>query len=221
MKSIKLTNIKVNQLAEIFQSLDVKIAYVNKKYEEVSVPAKCRDFLGDVIVSKKVKEPMEIYGFKYDYKEKPFDDCRFSLKFPDNYSKENFIKNLPYLHEKEVQAKVKKSVIISTQHDNTLVIEGSNYWVSSVWKVSLYTLYLKVMGYPSPDKLEQPESSYIKHLTPEIETKMLSKVKMKKEFYPQNTYHCHYDMGFVSVIKGKTSDVPETVMNHNLIFGAA
>lgn len=218
MKKINLVNIKVDSLSEIFQSMDVKIAYVNRKYEEVSVPAKCRDFLGDCIYSRKTKQSVGIYGFHYNYQDKPYDDCRFSLKFPDDASRANFVKNLSYLHEKEKQAGVRLSEIMETQHDNTVVIEGSNWWISTIWKVSLYTFYLKVMCYPSLANLKSPENSYITYLTPEKEAKMLSKVKTRKEFLPDSTGSAHNYMGFVSTIKNDYP--PVTAQNHNYVFGA-
>lgn len=217
MKKINLTKHSGLSLAEIFQSLDIKFAFVNKNYEEVSAPAKCRDFLGDCIYSRKTKQAVGIWGFKYNYKDTPYDDCRFSLKFPTTESKENFIKNLPYLHEKEKQAKVKLSKVFETQLDNTLVIEGSNWWVSTIWKVSLYTFYLKVMSYKTPAEVKNPEKDYIKYLTADKENKMLSKVKTKVEYLPTRTQAVHDYMGFVSLIKG--SACTETTMNHKFVFG--
>ena len=217
MKKINLVKHSGLDLAEIFQSLDIKFAFVNKNYEEVSAPAKCRDFLGDCIYSRKTKQAVGIWGFKYNYKDTPYDDCRFSLKFPTTESKENFIKNLPYLHEKEKQAKVKLSKVFETQLDNTLVIEGSNWWVSTIWKVSLYTFYLKVMSYKTPAEVKNPENEYIKYLTADKESKMLSKVKTKVEYLPTRTNQAHDYMGFVSLIKGNAC--AETTMNHKFVFG--
>lgn len=217
MKKINLVKHSGLNLAEIFQSLDIKFAFVNRKYEEVSAPAKCRDFLGDCIFSRKTKQKVGIWGFKYDYKDTPYDDCRFSLKFPTTESKDNFIANLSYLHTKEKQAGVKLSKVYETQLDNTLVIEGSNWWISTIWKVSLYTFYLKVMSYKTPQEVKSPENDYIKYLTQEKENKMLSKIKTKVEYLPTNTNSAHNYMGFVSLIQGK--DCNETTINHKFVFG--
>lgn len=219
MKKINLVKHKGMSLAEIFQSLDIKFAYVNKDFVEVSAPAKCRDFLGDCVYSRKTKQPVSIYGFKYEYSVTPYDDCRFSLKFPDESSRSNFIANLSYLHEKEKQAGVKLSKIYETQEKNTLVIEGSNHWISSVWKVSFYTFYLKVMSYKTPSDVQSPEDEYIGYLTPTIESTMLGAVKkLRKEVLPTDTDVAHNHMGFLSVLKGKSY---VAVYNHNLIFGKA
>lgn len=216
MKSIKLIKAKVKSLAEIFQSLDIKFAYVNKEFKEVSIPAKCRDFLGDCIWSKKTGKPVSIYGFTYDYVESPFDDCRFSLKFPNAESMNNFIANLPYLHEKEKQAKVKRSKIFTTDDKSTLVIEGANWWVKSIWKVSLYTFYLKVMSYKSVADVKSPEDGYVKYLTPEIEAKLLAKIKTVDENIADNINEAHNYQGFVSLIKGNYLIAK---VNHQLVFG--
>lgn len=216
MKSIKLIKTKVKSLAEIFQAVDIKFAFVNKNFEEVSTPAKCRDFLGDCIWSRKKGKPMTIYGFSYDYKQTPYDDCRFSLKFPDEHSKTNFINNLSYLHEKEKKAGVKLSRIFSTQEKDTLVIEGSNYWIRSSWKISLYTFYLKVISYKDVTQLQSPESGYMTKLTAEREETLLSKVKKVDEVLADNIDTQHNYSGFVSAITGQYY---VAVANHKLIFG--
>lgn len=204
MKSVKLKKIAVKHLCEIFQSLDIKFAYVNKKMEEVSVPAKCRDFLGDCIFSRKAGKSVGVYGFNYDYSKQPFDDCRFSLKFPNHDSYTNFINNISFLHEREKQAGVKLSKIFTTDDKSTLVIEGSNYWVSAIWKVSLYTFYLKLISYKTPTEVESPENKYLEKLTPEKEAKLLSKVKNKKseEFHHADIYSVHNNYGFYSLLQG-------------------
>ena len=129
MKTVDLKLIATTHLAEIFQSVDIKFSFVNKKMEQVTVPAKCRDFLGDCIFSRRYKKAVSIYGFNYDYTQKPFDDCRFSLKFPSKETMTNFINNINYLHEREKQAGVKLTTIFNTNQPNTLVVEGSNYWI--------------------------------------------------------------------------------------------
>lgn len=216
MKTIKLIKTKVKNLAEIFQAVDIKFAFVNKNFEEVSTPAKCRDFLGDCIWSRKKGKPISIYMFSYDYKQTPYDDCRFSLKFPDEHSKTNFINNLPYLHEKEKKAGVKLSRVFSTQEKDTLVIEGSNYWIRSSWKISLYTFYLKVISYENVTQLQSPENGYMAQLTAEREATLLSKVKKVDEVLADDIGTQHNYSGFVSAIKGQSY---VAVDNHKLIFG--
>lgn len=213
MKKVNLIKIKANYLSEIFQSLDIKFSYVNKKMEQVSAPAKCRDFLGDCIFSRKIKKQIYIYGFKYNFMETPFDDCRFSLTFPDEQSYNNFIANIGWLHEKEKQAGVKLSKIFLTDEKSTLIIEGSNHWISAIWKLSLYTFYLKVISYKTVNYVLYPENEYIEKLTPEIENKFLSKVKSRRveKYTTDSTVTIHNDYGFYSMIsRGKVANPVNT-----------
>lgn len=204
MKEVKLVLNKSNAyLSEIFQSIDIKFCFVNKKYEEVSAPVKCRDFLGDCLYSKRNKEPVSIYGFVYNYEENPYDDCRLSLKFPDVSSRQNFITNITWLHKKEKKAGVQKSVLYTTQNKDTLIIEGSNCWIQSIWKFSLYTFYLKVISYPSISQVLHPERDYIIKFTKTKENAMLSKIKSKeKEKCYTELHKAHNNMGFYSVLNG-------------------
>lgn len=207
METVALKLIATKHLSEIFQSIDIKFSFVNKKMEQVTVPAKCRDFLGDCIFSRRYKKAVSIYGFSYDYTQKPFDDCRFSLKFPNKETMTNFINNINYLHEREKQAGVKLTTIFNTNQPNTLVVEGSNYWINSVWKISLYTFYLKLISYKTVNDVKEPENDYVKYFTPEIEAAMLSKIKGRKldHFKDLSTNTVHNYHGFYSMIRwGKT-----------------
>ena len=212
MKKVNLKLIKTNSLCEIFQSLDIKFAFVNKSMEQVTVPAKCRDFLGDCIFSRRYKKAISIYSFTYDYKEKPFDDCRFSLKFPNSESMGYFLNNINYLHEREEQAGVSLTKVFETDQKNTLVVQGSNYWINSVWKVSLYTFYLKVISYKTLASVQNPENKYLAKLTPEKEAALLASIKGRKvDHFPNlSTYAVHNNHGFVSMITCGKSCNPVT-----------
>jgi hypothetical protein len=218
MQTVNLIKIKELDLAEIFQSLDIKFAYVNKNMEEVTAPAKCRDFLGDCIYSRRTGNKVGIYGFYYDYANAPFDDCRFSLRFPNDASMQYFLDNIQYLHDREAKAGVALSEVFGTQHPRTLVIQGDNHWVDSIWKVSLYTFYLKLISYKSIKHLSSPEDSYIKLLTDDVESVMLSKVTGPQDILPTNTGDAHNFMGFCSIIKGKKYG-NATLQTHNQVFG--
>jgi hypothetical protein len=215
MQNVNLTKIVDKSLSEIFQSLDIKFAYVNKNMEEVTTPAKCRDFLGDCVYSRRTGNAVGIYGFHYDYADAPFDDCRFSLRFPTEAAMQYFIDNLPYLHDREAKAGVALTEVFGTQHPRTLVVQGDNHWIDSIWKVSLYTFYLKVISYESVKHLGNPEDSYIKLLTSNKEDVMLSKVTGPQDILPDSTGQAHNNMGFCSVLGGNGA-AAET---HNQVFG--
>ncbi len=206
MPLITLEKRPVRCMSEIFQAIDIKFAFVNSKLKEVSAAAKCRDFLGDCIVSKLKKSQVSIFGFFYNYETTPYDNCRFSLMFPNEHTKETFIKNLPWLHEKETQAGVTLSKLYRTQYKDTLLIEGDDAWISNVWKVSLYTFYIKVCSYPSVEQLQEPENEYINSLTKKKECVILKTIKKQlKEHLPEGMGDCHNSLGWYSLLNLHTS----------------
>ena len=203
---IKLKKFDTYSTNEIFQSLDIKFSFVNSKYEQVSNPIKCRDFLGDCIWSRKFNKEAKIYGFKYKFSDKPYDTkvTRLSLKFPNKQSLSFFKKNFNELTQLEIKYKIKPSKYIETDDKQTLVIVGSSVWQSAPWKLALYTFYLKFISYKSKEDLDSPEDSYYDTLLGN-EDKLLSQIKKRKIiWYDSIDYHHNYS-GFVSVIKGKSN----------------
>lgn len=215
-KLIKL--IKVNNLAEIFQSIDIKFAFVNDKMEQVSVPAKCRDFLGDCLWSKATGKNVDIWSFIYNYKETPYSDSklRLSLKFPDMPTKEVFLSHIDYLHTKEKQAGTSLTKVFNTQEEDTLLIESSKYWQSAVWKISLFTYYLKVMSNVDMNNLTVPENTYAAAMSQAIEEKLLAKIKGRKVTFSESLKTNHDYSGFYSLIKKTHGVDPQT---YNYVFG--
>lgn len=204
MEKIKLVKFKNPKgTSEIFQSLDIKFSFVNKEYEQITNPIKCRDFLGDCIWSRKANQPAQIYGFSYDWTKTPYDldVLRLSLTFPDAESKEYFLTNIEKLHEKEEAALVEnKTKVFETQDKQILVIEADKVWQSSIWKISLYTFYLKLISYESISELSNPEDKYWNTLESKEEF-LLSKIQEENEFvYPDINYAHNYS-GFVSCLK--------------------
>jgi hypothetical protein len=187
-------------LAEIFQSLDIKFSFVKKiddnTFEQQTTPAKCRDFLGDCIWSKVTGKPVSIYGFKYDYKAKPYDSdaLRLSLTFPSEESYNNFITNS--------DADDRFNIIVEkTDQPLTLIVEADKLWQEAIWKLSLFTFYLKIFSYENFSELKEPEDKYMSILTPEIEAKLLSEVsKEGREVVKESLSASHNRSGFVSII---------------------
>lgn len=199
--------IKTN-LAEIFQSIDTKFAFVTKNkqtYTQIHTPAKCRDFLGDCIWSNKTKKPVSIYNFTYNFAETPYDEkkLRLSITFPSNDIKTNFTNNFHKLHEKETQAKVSNSKYYPTDDKQTIILEASKIWQSSAWKISLFTFYLKLLCYQDITKLSHPESQYSLELTKPKEDRLLSKLRTKKDYVPDEIHMQHNYTGFVALLKNK------------------
>jgi len=159
---MKIKKFKANRLSEIFQSVDVKFAFVNKKGGEVSCPAKCRDFLGDCLWSRATGKEVNIYSFKYSFKDTPYDvdTLRLSLHFPNESTKELFTKNIDKLNLIEWNIGIPKTRIYITQYKNILVIEADKVWQSAIWKLSLYTFICKLCCYKDEKNIEEPESRY-------------------------------------------------------------
>lgn len=203
MEQVKLVKFKnPKNTNEIFQSLDIKFAFVNSSYEQISNPIKCRDFLGDCIWSKKTGNKARIYGFEFDYKDTPYDTevLRMSLTFPNGESQTNFVNNISKLHEREVKVGLSLTKIFTTQDKSILVIEADKTWQSSIWKVSLYTFYLKLISYKNVTELENPEDKYWTTLEPK-EDFILDRVYVEEEHLFDEIYSAHNYSGFISCLK--------------------
>jgi len=206
---VTLIKAKSQHYAEIFQSISILMAFVHKKgdiYTQLFYPVKCRDFLGDCIWSKKTNNAAQIYGFNFDYADTPYDTdmLRLSLTFPDHNTLQNFKNNFYFLAEKEIKAHQQLfSTYYHTDDLLTIILEADPIWQSSQWKLSLYTFYLKLMGYEDVTKPKDPEDGYLKLLTPEIEQKLLDKVLTIEDNVGDGISQAHNYSGFVSVIQNQ------------------
>jgi len=209
--TIKLEIHGGNKPAEIFQSLDIKFAFVSKiddnSYKQLHLAVKCRDFLGDCIWSGITKQVASIWSFKFNASKTPLDTdkLRLSMKFPDKYSMECFINNFYTLDQKDLLAGTFLSKWYPTDQDNTIIVEADPLWQSEVWKISLYSYYLKVISYKSIEGLMEPENRYAAILTKPIEEKLLSKIKTMQEVLNTTMMQAHNDSGFVTIIKGSNN----------------
>ena len=228
MNKINLVTKPKNELNEIFQSKNLQFSFVNDKYEQLTTSFKCRDFLGDFLWSKVNKSPVSIFGLEYDFSKNPYDEevFRLSLEFPDNETKEIFLKNLNFLHEKEKKAEVSEFCLLETQDPLTLIIEANPIWQSTIWKTSLYSFYLKIMCYPSLKQLQSPEDSYFDLLTEEKENILLSKVKTTEYFNSSSLLFNHNHRGFLSILKvnqynKEREETKPLFEDFNFIFGTS
>lgn len=203
----KIVKRKTKAYNEIFQSIDLKFSFVTEKdgvYTELFSPVKCRDFLGDCIYSKHKKEEVCIYGFSFLFEETPFDEdkIKLSLTFPNTEAMENFKKNFFTQSLLEKQYKIAPSVWYETDHKETLVVEASKIWQSAIWKISLFTFYLKLLCYQTREQAKDPENEYLKALTPEKEEKLMKNIRKEKEIYNHNIIRVHHDSGFYTILRG-------------------
>ena len=190
-------------LCEIFQSLNIKFSMVNNKGVQICAPHKCRDFLGDIIWSKKTGKKVSIYGFNYNHKTAPKDETvtRLSMKFPSLVTRKTFIKNMKVFNERLTSFGAEPCKIM-TAGTHTLVVEGDKCWQSVSWKMSFYTFYLKVMAYKSVDELKDPEDIYWEKLqkNPEVEALFWKNINNPYEYISGNIGEQHNNTGFFSIM---------------------
>lgn len=207
------------KLTELFQSLDIKFSFVIKKgedtYEQCMTPVICRDFLGDCVWSRKTGKVVNIYDFEYSFTKNPFDKdtLRLSLSFPNMETKEDFKNNFPYLLAKDEKAGVSPTMYWETDDENTLIIEASPHWQESIWKISLYTFFLKCISYKTSDDVKEPEASYLTYLSPESLNILLSQIKDgPKELMEENIRPAHNYSGFVSILRGYNKEMQQLLL---------
>jgi hypothetical protein len=221
MKTLIKYNIPT-KYSEIFQTISLLFSFVKKEgdtYTQLFQPVKCRDFLGDLIYSKKSGLSICIYGFNYSYKTHPYDEdmLRLSLTFPNKETYLNFKGNYHIIEEKERKYGIKMSTYYKTQDELSIIIEADPIWQSNTWKLSLFSYYLKLMCYPDVNKPEQPETQYAQKLTPEIETRLLSKLHVLEEPLQDSVSMAHNYSGFVSIIGSPLGSQNQPM--HTLLLG--
>jgi hypothetical protein len=194
-------------LCEIFQSLVVKFAFVNEDGQQVQKEAKCRDFLGDVVWCHATdEEPYEIYGSEYDPNKFRWDSevTRMSLKFPNDKTKDNFMKNFHQFQELERKYGIPESVCLETQYPLRVVVVSDKVWQSHEWKVSYYSFLLKILCYPTVADLESPESKYYKvYVEKQGEEYLMGNLHKVVDDHKSDIYDAHNNSGFYSILNNE------------------
>lgn len=147
--------------AEIFQSVEVRMAFINSHGHEIFYPVRCRDFLCDVILSKHTGKPVNVWGFKYSYEKTEFHPGWVSLHFPDAATFKNFKQNW----------KLGKMYIIN---DNTILVSVGSQWFTDPWKISWLTMKMKFACFIRYGSFSTPESRY--YVSVKGKEKMLDKL---------------------------------------------
>lgn len=158
----------------------------------------CRTWMSDALYDLKNKTNKACYPIEsttWDYTK---GNTYIGITFLDENMKKVFLNQLKSLHIKEGQAKVRKTKIIETDVPLRLIIEGSKYWKDSVWKIQLYTMYLRDMCY-----LQDYHYRYLwNRMNREVnEPIMLSKLKIKKEVNT-SVQSIHVDTGPYAICIG-------------------
>lgn len=163
-----IENKYTNNLVELMQANDIKLAFVNKKdddsFEAVHVWVKCREYFNEFLVKNHHPEfkLCMVHGFDYKHDEYPYDlsATRLALRFPNKSSKETFLKNLGWLHTIERNNNLELTVTYEVEdapHKNMLILEADKAWVQKCLLTNLYTLAIKMaslnVGFQSIDDL--------------------------------------------------------------------
>ena len=146
---------KVNhELAEIFQAVDIKFSFatVNENNEITRCHdwVKCRDFLGDVVITTNTEKKTHIYGFTYDLKKNPAIDKKNTtllLKFPDEVTKDAYLNNSFLLNKYNKINNLGETSFLPTKDPLIYLVIGDPFWQKNFVTISLYTFLMKCMGY--------------------------------------------------------------------------
>jgi hypothetical protein len=136
-------------LAEIYQDVDMKFAFINKKGEQCCSLLKCRDFLHDAVKVMHTGKSVSIYGFRYTPNHPPIDldQMHMLVCFPDEqdavFNSGMFCaKNL--LNAVEDHLGLTRTEIQFHELDKYYCeFVSPVYWQESSFMVSLYTLLIR------------------------------------------------------------------------------
>lgn len=192
------------KLNEIHQDMNLRFAILDRNYQQLNLPAKCRDFLGDFIWSRITGNPVKIYGMQYSFKETPYDieTTRFSLSFPNDVSFINFKENFHIFTEMEREYSIPESKLLTCTVKKMLVIESDKVWQSACWKLSLYTFLLRLLCYKEGEALGSPDYSYNSTLTKSRKHNLMTNIFNEEDDCLPDLHNNHNYTGFISVING-------------------
>jgi hypothetical protein len=172
---------KVNHdLSEIYQSVEIKFSFAtvndNNEVTRCHDWVKCRDFLGDVIMTAYTDKKTNIFGFSYNNKKNPPIDKQNTtllLKFPNDKTRDFFLGNQFLLDKYNKINHLSPTSYIATEDPLVYLSIGDPFWQKNFVTISVYTFLMKCMGYnvqltddwkkqiPSVD-FDSPESRYIR-----------------------------------------------------------
>lgn len=109
-------------------------------FKEITQPFKCRDYFNDLIISSKIQEDFECYGFRTSYK-KLEGISGLYLKLTQLYS--CFEENLLYVNKLLKEQDVPEISLIWSDKDEA-VVHLDEYYKTSSFHISLITIYLRL-----------------------------------------------------------------------------
>ena len=246
MQKVKVTkhsSVQDNGMGEIYQSMGVRQALLRRigdnSYERVSNYVKCRDFLVDSYTYAQVGKKFTIYGYTFDGAaiQPDWEGARLLLQFPDKISREDFLRNIGYLHSIEHANGWPQTVILSVEGSTDLVADGSKLWLNNCLTFSLFSYLLRVCCYKDQSKSNEPtvgewliqfskktewsDAKYAASISKDTWDKVLGNLNVLSTktwcgFDPRNTatHAIHHNSGFISVF-GSHSEISYTMVRRN------
>lgn len=135
------------------QSSRTQFSFLNKQKNgdllEVFPLVMCRDYFGDALFGKKFSKNYSVYGFTFDPKEHHIDDdaTRLLLHSPNKKELDTTLENWGILTTIEDLNDIPRSTVTAYSQDGRdfLIIEGDNFWQSTMWLISLYTYIIRCL----------------------------------------------------------------------------
>lgn len=159
---MKIKILPPKHYAEIYQNQKVQFSYASKKddtYEQLNPFFICRDFLGDVLYAEEENKEVAVYGFEWNPKKKKIDRdaTRLLLTSASEGHLTNIVANYGAILEpieKKNDFEPTKLTLLHQDKKSYLVVEGDAVWQSSIFLMSLFSFFMKVLSY----KYKDPES---------------------------------------------------------------
>ncbi|HMU97839.1 MAG TPA: hypothetical protein PLJ37_10285 [Chitinophagales bacterium] len=161
MYKIKFTN-KQNDLSEIFQNKEILFSFAakenNNTFVTLSKPAKCRDFMNDVIYINKHHTEINktnIYGFNYNYNVNPHMDDKNSIyyiDFKNNREFQNFTQQVDRLQTIEKELGLQQCEILKTENPFDIILIADKIWTEKILLNNIYTYLIKCLSYTITNK---------------------------------------------------------------------
>jgi hypothetical protein len=210
-----------NALNEIFQAVEVRMAFAHKSPEGIQQlhdSVKCRDYLGDVLLAEQFEKTAAIYGFSWNGKENKIDRdrTRLLLFFPDDLTLENFKNNQEIINKAERDLKLIQTRTYSLKdRPRVLLIEADKFWLRATVAISFYTFLLKCMSYKYQkiDNWFEEIQKYIGHTT---EKEYANSTAKAFPYYLKYFKKLVYNLPYVNGYKTNDDDWYSIVSNtHN------
>lgn len=150
-----------NKLNEIFQSNELKFAFVDKTDEEGTYLClmpfiKCREYFNELLMVNHHPDDFsfdDVHGFKYQPKYKlNLEQTTMAVKFPNKNTAAKFMENLKHLNNvEEANSLDELTTVEQTNKTNVYLIKASKFWIQKCILLNIYTLLIKllVLDYPT------------------------------------------------------------------------